>query len=126
MARAAAAIVLALSLTLVWQAAGLFRRDLAFTAAETEVSFWGRGSYQPDEFTQARIGRTLEMLVTQAPGNPDYLFLAASYQEWRALWALDPRQREVFLQRAAAQWRAAREARPAHPFNEQTLTPEEE
>ena len=41
--------VLALSLLGAWQGAQLMQRDLAFEAARTEVSFWGRGNYQPTE-----------------------------------------------------------------------------
>ncbi len=32
---------------MVEQGFSLFQRDLAFTAADTEVSFWGQGDYQP-------------------------------------------------------------------------------
>jgi len=61
-----------LAVIVAWQSATLFRMDLAFTAAETELSFWGRGDYQPTEATRARISRELGVLLEGAPAHPDY------------------------------------------------------
>ena len=70
---AAAALALAtlgLAVTLAWQAATLFHLDLAFTATETELSFWGRGEYEPAEATRETTGRELDALLAAAPVTP--------------------------------------------------------
>ena len=112
--RATAAIALLLALALVWQGLNLFQRDLAFTAAETEVSFWGRGEYQPAERTRAATGRAVENLVAAAPAQPDYLSLAASYYAWRAWWAGEAAAESAYNAQALAARYAAQQSRPAY------------
>tara|TARA_R110001599_G_C12274970_1_gene662053 strand:+ start:1105 stop:1521 length:417 start_codon:yes stop_codon:yes gene_type:complete len=117
LALAAAVLALVLALALVWQSAKLFQQDLAFTAVETEVSFWGRGDYQPDAKTRARVGKTLEGLLTEVPAHPGYLMLAANYHAWQAYWAESPELEYDFSRRAEAAKNAAKQSRPAHPGN---------
>ena len=80
--RAAAALALLLALAMVEQGFSLFQRDLAFTAAETEVSFWGQGDYQPTVEKREWVGQQLGELLAESPGNPEYQLLAASYYAW--------------------------------------------
>ena len=117
-ARASAVIALLVALTLVWQALGLLQRDLAFTTTETEVSFWGRGDYQPYEHTREATGRAVEQLVAAAPGQPDYLTLAASYYAWRAWWADDAELEAQYTQLGQQAREIARQSRPAYVYNE--------
>lgn len=114
-ARAAAAIaLLVLALTMVWQGLSLIQRDLAFTAAETEVSFWGRGEYQPGERARDAAGNALQGLLAAAPAHPDYLTLASSYYAWRAYWAQEAAAESEFNGKALAAQLAAQQSRPAY------------
>lgn len=113
-ARTVAAIALLVAFTVVWQALGLLQRDLVFTATETEVSFWGRGEYQPYESTREATGRAVEQLVTVAPAQPDYLTLAASYYAWRAYWAEETAAESAYNTQALAAQYSAQQSRPAY------------
>jgi hypothetical protein len=93
---------------------GLLQRDLVFNAAETEVSFWGRGEYQPSEQTREATGRAVEHLVSVAPAHPDYLTLAASYYAWRAWWAEEGVAENAYNTRALAAQYVAQQSRPAY------------
>ena len=110
-------MALVLALSMAWQSAKLFQQDLAFTAAETEVSFWGRGDYQPDAKTRERVGKTVETLLQEVPTHPGYLTLAASYYAWQAYWAETPEMEYDYNRRAEAAKNAARQSRPANPGN---------
>ena len=116
-ALATAVLALGLAIILAWQSAKLFHQDLAFTAVETEVSFWGRVDYQPDAQTRERVGKTLEGLLKEVPSHPGYLMLAASYYAWQAHWAETPELKYDYNRRAEAAKNAARQSRPAHPGN---------
>jgi hypothetical protein len=113
-ARISAVVALLIALALVWQGLGLLQRDLAFTAAETEVSFWGRGEYQPYEDTRETVGRAVEQLVAAAPGQPDYLTLAASYYAWRGYWAQEATVETEYNALALAAQYSAQQSRPAY------------
>lgn len=114
MARCFALAGLVLAGLLVWHGAIGFRQDLVFTAAETEVSFWGRGAYQPDELTLARVGDDLDDLLSQSPAQPDYLTLSANYYAWRAYWSGDPDLQQRYSRRALDTQYAAQQSRPAY------------
>ena len=105
---------LALAITLAWQAATLFRLDLAFTAAETELSFWGRGNYQPTAATREHIQRELDALLAAAPGQPNYLALAAYHDAWLAYREDDPDAARPYALRAASAQFGAQQNRPAY------------
>ncbi len=108
--------VLALALLGAWQGAQLIHRDLAFEAARTEVSFWGRGNYQPTEQAIERTGNTLGTLIAQN-AHPEYLSVQAAYYIWRAYWEGD---NDLAIKAVDSQYRAL-ESRPAHPQDRQKL-----
>ena len=116
--RAGAFAALLLAVTITWQGLALLQRDLAFSAAETEVSFWGREGYQPTEATIARTGRQLEALLATAPEHPEYQLLAASYYAWRAWWADDAELEAQYTRMGQQAREIARQSRPAYVYNE--------
>ena len=116
--RAGAFAALLLAVTITWQGLALLQRDLAFSAAETEVSFWGREGYQPTEATIARTGRQLEALLARAPEHPEYQLLAASYYAWRAWWADDAELEAQYTRMGQQAREIARQSRPAYVYNE--------
>jgi hypothetical protein len=106
--------LLALALSGVVQAANLFSQNLEFTAAETEVSFWGRGNYHPEAATIARTSQAMESLLTSQPAHPDYLALQANALVWLAYWAQEAEARATYAEQAVSTQYAALESRPAH------------
>ena len=116
--RAAAALALLLALAMVEQGFSLFQRDLAFTAAETEVSFWGQGDYQPTVEKREWVGQQLGELLAESPGNPEYQLLAASYYAWQAWWTDDPELEQQYTQKGQQARELARQSRPAYVYNE--------
>ena len=116
--RTGAFAALLLALTMTWQGLALLQRDLAFSAAETEVSFWGREDYQPTEATRQRTGRQLEALLATAPEHPEYQLLAASYYAWRAWWADDAELEAQYTRMGQQAREIARQSRPAYVYNE--------
>jgi hypothetical protein len=105
---------LGLAVTVAWQAATVLRLDLAFTAAETELSFWGRGDYQPEDATRQRTAQALEALLAAAPRHPDYLAQAAYHDAWRAYREDDPALAQPYALRALHNQYGAQQARPAY------------
>ena len=120
--RAAAALALLLALAMVEQGFSLFQRDLAFTAAETEVSFWGQGDYQPTVEKREWVGQQLGELLAESPGNPEYQLLAASYYAWQAWWTDDPELEQQYTQKGQQARELARQSRPAYVYNEADAT----
>ena len=108
------ALALVLVLALGWQAARLFRLDLLFTATASEVSFWGRGTYQPDQPVRERTGRELQRLLKASPAQPDYLTLAASYYSWEAYRAPNAAVANKYDRLALDAQYAAQLSRPAY------------
>lgn len=113
-AKLLAGSVLALALVGVVQTAQLFRQDLRFSNAETEVSFWGRGNYHPDETTVGRTTGSITALLVIHPSQPDYLALQGAAAVWLAYWAEDDKAQAHFSRQSVAAQYAALEARPAH------------
>lgn len=109
---------LALALTGVVHGANLFRQNLLFIQAETEVSFWGRGTYRPTEKTLRNTNRSIEALLGHQPANPGYLALQASALVWQAYWIEASGQQEQQQQRLGNQainvQQTALISRPAH------------
>ncbi|MCB1848604.1 MAG: hypothetical protein KDI04_14835 [Halieaceae bacterium] len=120
--RAAAALALLLALAVVEQGFSLFQRDLAFTAAETEVSFWGEGNYQPTAAKREWVGQQVGELLAEAPGHPEYQLLAASYYAWQAYWAEDPKLEQQYTHKGQQAREYARQSRPAYVYNEAGAT----
>lgn len=98
----------------VVQAVNLFSQDLIFTRTQTEVSFWGRGSYRPEPETMILTRQALDQLLAGAPANPEYLALQANYVAWQGYWAEDFREAQAFGLEALDAQHAALESRPAH------------
>jgi hypothetical protein len=109
-----AAPILALALVAAYTGFTTFAQDLAFTNAQTELSFWGSDSYQPEPKTIELTGRTIDALLQNAPGHPEYLGLQANYAAWQAYWATDTIERVSFSQQAVQSQHAALQSRPAH------------
>jgi hypothetical protein len=112
--RPLAAVAGVLAVIVAWQSATLFRLDLAFTVAETELSFWGRDGYQPTEATRARISGELDTLLQRAPIHPDYLALAAYHQAWQSYREDDPTIAQAYALRAVNTQFLAQQNRPAY------------
>jgi hypothetical protein len=121
-ARLFSLIAIPLALGIATQASWLARSDLLFTAAETEVSFWGRGSYHPTpgtiEATEARITNLLSL----SPNHPDYLALQAALHDWLSYWSEDFEATRQFSADAVAAQLAALKSRPAHRRDWLTLS----
>jgi hypothetical protein len=109
-----AAVALLLATVLCWQNAAMISRDLAFTAAETEVGFWGQGDYVPDEATEAAVATRLDTLLARVPDHPAYLTLAASYYAWRGYRAERLVQAMDYNSLALESQYAAQQRRPAY------------
>ena len=116
-----AATALAIASWLAWYGADLFCQDLAFTAARTEVGFWGRGDYQPASSTRAAMEASVAALLARAPAQPDYLTLAANLYAWQAFWAADPALQRAYRLRSVKAQYAAQESRPAYRLGWQTM-----
>lgn len=92
----------------------LFRQNLLFIEAETEVSFWGRGSYRPTEKTIRITNRSIDTLLGHQPANPGYLALQASALVWQAYWAEQSDRQQGLGRRAIEVQQTALISRPAH------------
>jgi hypothetical protein len=108
------AVALGLAIIVAWQSATLFRLNLAFTATETELSFWARGDYQPTGATRLRTGQELDALLARAPAHPDYLALAAYQYAWLAYREDDPAVAQPYALRAVNAQFSAQQSRPAY------------
>jgi hypothetical protein len=97
----------------VYSGVSLFQQNLAFTAVDTELSFWGRSKYQPDVQTIAVTGASIEGLLRHNPRHPDYLASQAYYTAWQGYRAQDGTERERLNEQAAASQYLALQSRPA-------------
>ena len=113
-ARLVALLSLGVALSGIIHAINLFNRDLLFTRAQTELSFWGRGSYSPEPVTVLRTEQSLNKLLSGAATNPEYLALHANYFAWQAYWAEEFQLAQHFGQQAVDTQYAALQSRPAH------------
>ena len=107
-------LLLVLALAGVIYAANLFRQDLIFTRAQTEVSFWGRCSYRPEPETIILTQQTLDELLSGAPANPEYLAMQANYAAWQGYWTEDFREAQAFALEEVEAQHAAVESRAGH------------
>ncbi len=107
--------VLLLTLIGMFWPARLLLQDLRFTAATTEVSYWGRGEYEPLPAVVERAKAQIEQLLLAYPGHPEYLELQANTLAWLAYWSDDPEQRHQYLHDAVTAQFLALESRPAYP-----------
>ncbi len=88
--------------------------DLVFTTAATQLSFWGRESYQPTVQTIDLTGQRLESLLQRSPSKPNYLAEQAYFLSWRGYASDDVAQRLAYNKSAAATQLQALEQRPAY------------
>ncbi len=109
-----ATALLLLTLFGVSRAASLIAQDWQFTGARTEVSFWGRGDYQPSFKAVRNTGLVLDRLLQASPAQPAYLSVRANSFAWRAYWSQDPKLELELAQEAVRHQRAALQSRPAH------------
>lgn len=112
--RGAACILLLLAVLGAYTGFTAVQHDLAFTGAQTELGFWGQGSYQPEATTIVRTGQTIDALLASDPMHPEYLGLEANYAAWRGYWAEELAVREEYNQRARDRQYSALKSRPAH------------
>jgi pectin methylesterase-like acyl-CoA thioesterase len=112
-----AVIALAVTVAGLVYSASLIQQNLLFTHAQTEVSFWGRGDYQPTSTTIAHTVQQLESLLQREPKQPDYLGLQANAFVWLAYWADDGGVRVKTVQQAIDSQYAALQFRPAHRYS---------
>jgi len=89
-------------------------QDLAYTRAETELSFWGRDNYQPTPPAILATGQTLRALVQRAPRHPDYLALQARYIAWQAYWSADVPASDALRRAAVTSQHRSLLSRPAY------------
>jgi hypothetical protein len=114
LARSVALLSLGIALGGVVQAINLFNQDLLFTRAQTELSFWGRGSYRPEPASILGTEQALHKLLSGAAANPEYLALQANYAAWQGYWAEDFQVAQQFGREAVDTQFAALQSRPAH------------
>ena len=89
-------------------------RDIHFTSLETEVSFWGRGSYEPTVSTRANVDAKLQAMLQNFPANAPILTLRASQLAWEGYWADSSEAHLQYTQEAMEAELAALYARPAY------------
>lgn len=117
---AAAAIVVCLftagySLQLIIQ-------NLGFTEAETEVGFWGRGSYHPEDNTVEQTVALIDGLLKSQPNHPDYLALRANVAVWQAYWSSPQDLKSQYAQLSLTTQFHAVQSRPGHRQSWEQLT----
>lgn len=113
-ARPAAAIMLLLAVTGVYVGASSCAQNLAYTRAQTEISFWGRGDYQPTPQVIGDTGQNLQALLQEAPRHPENLTLQAYFTAWQAYWSPDLNTRDALNREAVEIQYLALLSRPAH------------
>lgn len=113
-ARPLACCMLVLMIIFIVSASRFFVDSLAFTRAETEVGFWGRGEYHPRESSIRDAIRTVDDVLASQPGHPDYLELSANAAAWLAYWAESIDSRAYYSQQAIVSQYSALRSRPAH------------
>ena len=92
----------------------LLVQDIAYTRAQTELSFWGRDNYQPSEQVIAETGDRLEGLLDSAPHHPEYQKLQALYNSWQAYWSSGMPERDSLNSETMSNQYGALLSRPAH------------
>jgi hypothetical protein len=113
-ARLIAALLLIVALIGVYRGFATCLQNLAYTRAQTELSFWGRDTYQPTRQAIQTTAGTLQALLHAAPGHPEYLELQAHYLRWQAYWSDDLQSRDALGREAVEVQHQALLYRPAH------------
>jgi len=105
---------LLLLMALAYFAVSAFIQDVQFTELETEVSFWGRGSYQPVEEVRSGVDQGIQNLLGMFPDDSRVLALRASQYAWEAYWEPSIAQRQHFGRAALQTQFASQRLRPAY------------
>jgi hypothetical protein len=113
-ARPFAALVLLLALVGAYVGFDTLMQDLAYTRADTELSFWGRDGYQPTPAAILDTSQILKDLLQSAPHHPDYLELQGRYAAWQAYWTADVPASDVLRREAVASQRGSLLSRPSY------------
>ena len=98
----------------VGSAVKLFNQDLLFARAQTELSFWGRGDYNPEPVTIDLTEQALLTLLSGGSANPEHLLLMANFAAWKSYWNEDFYKAEQWGAKAVDSQYAALVVRPAH------------
>ena len=112
-----AGCVLALVLYGAFDAANMIRLNLLFTQAQTEISFWGRTAYHPEQKAQRGVHQSLQTLLSASPNHPDYLSLQARELSWLSYWQQDQKESLRLARLAREAQLSALISRPAHPHS---------
>jgi hypothetical protein len=113
-ARPAATVFLILALINLYSGISTCAQSMAFTRAQTELSFWGRGDYQPTPQTIEETKETLRGLLQVSPRHPENLELQAHSMLWQAYWSQELTTREALNREAVKTQYLALLSRPAH------------
>lgn len=79
-------------LGLLSMAVNIVRSDLAYSAAEREISFWGRAGYTPGPVAISKAESDIQLALSLWPGQPDYLRVQSRLLMWRAYWSSEERE----------------------------------
>jgi hypothetical protein len=112
--RIAVSLMLVAVVTGVYDAVRICLQDLEFTRVQTEISFWGRGTYQPPQGIIEHAGDVLSGLLQAASAHPEMLELEAHYLAWSAYRAEDMDRRGHLMQAAVDSQYLALLSRPAN------------
>ena len=108
------AVVSICTCAVVLNALQVFVRDIQFTSLETEVSFWGRGSYEPTVSTRADVDAQLSLALQHYPTSAPLLTLRASQLAWEGYWAVSSEDQLQYTRVAMEAELASLHARPAY------------
>ena len=108
------AVVSVCTCAVVLNALQVFVRDIQFTSLETEVSFWGRGTYQPTGPTRADVDAQLSLALQTYPTNAPLLTLRASQLAWEGYWSVSSEYQLQYTRAAMEAELASLHARPAY------------
>lgn len=101
-------------LVLAGHAFKTIQHDLIFSELETEVSFWGRGAYQPTQATRRSIASRLEHQLQISPQNSRLLTLRANQLAWEGFWSESDEDYSRYLRQAIETQYASLLTRPAY------------
>ena len=112
--KTAVALPLLASLLLcLFYAIGIGLSDIHYSRANTELSFWARQDYQPQQFRVSMVDQNITAALVHWPGNPDYLEAKARLLMWQAYWQEQQALAENLSQEALLVKLNALERRPA-------------
>jgi len=60
--------------------------DIHFANANTELSFWARQDYRPQQSRVSMAEKNINAALAGWPGNPDYLDAKARFLLWQSYW----------------------------------------